>query len=732
MSAHRTKQPEASHVQSSLEVLRGDVLERLLALVAVGALVGAVLLDVGAWVDAAVLFVGAEISCLWGYGWRGRHPNVAAIGFCVGCFATVTALVLLSPESGAALYYAVVVGIVCATRGPGQAALAALAACAALHATQPSGDTLLHVNYPEVAGLVLIVTAVSWLAAAPIDTALQWSWNSYARAAEQTERLRDQQGLLNRTIKSLDDANHRLKLYNQELARLRETALEARRRKAEFVVNLSHELRTPLNTILGFSRMMVKSPQAFGESLPSAYLQDAEAIYRNGQHLSSLLDDVLDLSQIEADRMGLRKELVQVAEVVAEAAATVAELYAQKGLALRVELPASLPNGYVDRTRLRQILINLLSNAARFTDQGGATIRAMSDARYLTLMVSDTGIGIRPEDQPLIWEEFRQFGSEQRRQGGRGMGLAISKAFAKLHGAKLWVESRPGEGSTFFLALPHPDEWGEPSALPSSWGTRTPQPPRSEAQLVVLLADDPEGAHLFQRYLNGYRVVVTSGERRAARYARAARARGIIVVGASQEATEARARGLMAIAAGLPVIACTMPSGTADLTAPGGVTFIPKPVAREPLAVALRGFGRSVQDIMIVDDDDESVRLLGRLVRSVSRRYHVSSASGGAEALAMLDRAVPDAMLLDLAMPGVDGHQVLAALRTRGGPQLPVIVVSGQPVGKADTRITSITIGRSDALTVGEAMRCLQQALEAIDVSGAATAGQSRRAALPA
>lgn len=721
MNTRITDQSKASYVASGLDVIRADVLGHLLLSTFLCAVFAAVILGEDAWVQSATIFIGCGLSCLWGYGWREHHCDLAALGFCGGCFATLTVIVAAVPESGAATFYAAIVCMVAATSQLRYAVVSAIASCATILIVAQHAELVPSISV--VIGLVGSVATISWLVAFPVQTVLAWSWSSHAQAMQQVERLRDQQGTLQRTIKSLNEAYQRLEDVNQELTRVREAALDARRRKAEFVVNLSHELRTPLNLILGFSRMVVQGQRTYGMPLPVPYRQDVEAIFRNAQHLSALVDDILDLGQIEAGRMALRKEHVSISQVVSEAVAAVAGLYEHKGLSLRIEISAGLHDGYFDRTRVRQVLINLLSNAVRFTDEGGVTIRATVDDTNLVLAVHDTGIGIRSEDQPLIWEEFRQFGPPERCHGGSGMGLAISKLFVELHGGNIWVESAPDRGSTFYVSLPRTESI-DTIPLPVTWQTRVRTDQSRQAVAVVLVTDDPANGRLFERYLDGYRVFTTQNETRAVRYARATHAAGIVVIGPSQEALEPICVATMQDAPDLPVVTCVLPSPTADWTAQGVVARIPKPVLREDLVAVLRRLGRTIRKVMVVDDDPETVRLIGRLVRSVSLRYRVTDALGGAEALAILERECPDVVVLDLVMPGVDGRRVLAAIQAREDRTIPVILITGQTFGGDAGRIVSISMSRSGGLTVRETMRGLQSMLGAVDL--AATVGGER------
>jgi signal transduction histidine kinase len=254
--------------------------------------------------------------------------------------------------------------------------------------------------------------ATAALATGALLLALAWAWTSYERAERLMEEARARQAELARLSKSLNETCYQLELANHELERARRAAETAQRVKAEFATAISHELRTPLNLIIGFSEMMVIAPHTYeGETLPEAYRGDVQAIYRAACHLSGLVDDVLDLAEVEAHRMALEKEWVELAVVVDEAVATVVTLVKDRGLSLTTEVPPDLPPLYADRTQVRQVLINLLTNAARFTSIGGATVRARVDDRDVEIAVADSGAGIPPEEVPSL---FRLWGPKGR------------------------------------------------------------------------------------------------------------------------------------------------------------------------------------------------------------------------------------------------------------------------------------------------------------------------------
>jgi len=215
---------------------------------------------------------------------------------------------------------------------------------------------------------------------------------------------------------------------------------------------MSHELRTPLNSIIGFSRVMLK-----GIDGPLTDLQEADltSIYNSGQHLLSLINSILDMSKIEAGKMDLAFEELAMPEVLDASISVAKALVKDKPIELKAMVPDDLPTVWADAQRVRQVILNLLSNAVKFTESGYIVLRAEADAEFVIISVSDTGIGIDPEAQKLLFIPFQQVdGSTTRRAEGTGLGLAISQSFIDLHGGEIWVESEPGKGSTFAFTLP--------------------------------------------------------------------------------------------------------------------------------------------------------------------------------------------------------------------------------------------------------------------------------------
>jgi signal transduction histidine kinase/CheY-like chemotaxis protein len=304
-------------------------------------------------------------------------------------------------------------------------------------------------------GLLWAVLPVAGLLARTFDQVFRWSVDYFQRADAVMREARGRQGALNQAIADLSHANQQLARLNRLAQSLRQTADEALAAKEHFVANVSHELRTPLNMVIGFSETILESPALYGVALPPALLADLAVIHRNAEHLSSLIDDVLDLSQSDAGEMLLSCEFVPYGELVAAALTAVRPLFVSKQLALQAEIPDDLPLVYCDPLRMREVLMNLLSNAGRFTEEGGVRVKVWLDGDQLHTAVADTGLGIAEDKLPHLFQPFYQVDSSIRRRfGGTGLGLSISKRFVELHEGKIWVESAAGRGTTFVFRIP--------------------------------------------------------------------------------------------------------------------------------------------------------------------------------------------------------------------------------------------------------------------------------------
>ncbi|HXW00636.1 MAG TPA: HAMP domain-containing sensor histidine kinase, partial [Anaerolineae bacterium] len=302
---------------------------------------------------------------------------------------------------------------------------------------------------------IWVMVGVMWAIYHPLYEITHWSWTNYRKARDLLEEVRDRKVELQQALDDLSHAYRELDLLNERVAVMRLVAEEAQAAKTAFVAKVSHEFRTPLNMIIGLTDVLMDTPEIYGETLSPALLEDLRIVRRNCEHLSKMVNDILDLSQTEMGRLTLRREWANLAGDIEAALAIVWPLLEKKQLTLQANIPLNLPPVYCDRTRISQVILNLVSNAARFTDQGGITLSAQPQEQAVIISVADTGPGVLPEDAERIFEPFCQGrGNPWRDQKGSGLGLSISKQFVELHGGQMWLESEPGVGSTFSFNLP--------------------------------------------------------------------------------------------------------------------------------------------------------------------------------------------------------------------------------------------------------------------------------------
>jgi signal transduction histidine kinase len=283
----------------------------------------------------------------------------------------------------------------------------------------------------------------------------EWALENYQRERRVAGELFDSRQELQRTLARSEALGERLQETNEQLEVARMSAEEAKHFRGQFLANMSHELRTPLNAIIGFSETMLKFPAMYdGVKLPNAYETDLQQIYSSGRQLLNLINDILDLSKVDAGKLDIRMEKVDLKVVIANVVSTAGGLIGSKPIKLGADVPSNLPYSWADRARVSQILLNLYSNAAKFTDEGSINLTAREVDGMIRISVTDTGIGISPENAEVVFEEFKQAETGRRDpRAGAGLGLAISRQLVTLMGGRIWVESELGKGSTFHFTL---------------------------------------------------------------------------------------------------------------------------------------------------------------------------------------------------------------------------------------------------------------------------------------
>ncbi len=529
--------------------------------------------------------------------------------------------------------------------------------------------------------------AIFWLVSRTVQDLIEWSWSHYQRTQIALDEVRESRGQLHQTLDDLAGANHQLGLMNRRLVAAQVAAEEARKAKAAFVANVSHEFRTPLNMIIGLADLLAETPYLYGSALPANLMEDLEIVRRNAQHLLSMVNDVLDLSQIEANRLALHRDRVDLADLVERSVAVVRPLLHKKHIDFSVELSPELPPLYCDGTRVRQVLVNLLSNAARHTEGGKISVSVDHDGQRITFCVRDTGSGIPPEEAAHIFEPFYRgtFGA-RRNESGSGLGLSISKQFIEMHDGKMWLRSEIGVGSAFYFSLPltpmglalgNADRW-----LLEDWRWRERNEPanlpQNNAKARVVICDaNPDLHDAFSRfndqveYLHIYALDDLGDEWGSVQTLAINAASPRLLL----ESVEAARR----LSADLPVLGCCLPPKMAQAIAAGATGQTLKPITRQGLETIVRSIQPAPRRILVVDDDADARRLFSRMLMAIVPDLCVESASTGGEALEKMASFGPDLVLLDIMLPDMDGWQVLAAKRQDERLRdIPVYLLSAQ------------------------------------------------------
>ncbi len=601
-------------------------------------------------------------------------------------------------------------------------------------------------GHPELFPLSLVYLAMilifgafggllGWTTTNHLMTTAKWALFSFDQARVNLEEAREQRLELEQTQEDLSKANRELARLAGRLKILQHVAEEARQAKAEFVSNVSHELRTPLNMIIGFTEVIARTPQLYGGRLPTSLMTDIAAIQRNSQHLLELVNDVLDLSQVEAGHMALSREWISIPDMISTAISVVEGLFRTKGLYLNLEMPESIPQVFCDQTRIRQVVINLLSNAGRFTPKGGVTVSCQIEEDQMVFGVADTGLGIPEEDQKRIFEPFQQADNTIRRlYGGSGLGLTISKQFVELHGGKMGLTSQPGQGTTFFFTLPrHPsldevdkntrrvrrgllpdDEYGYRLRTRRSKAPTFPMVPR-----IVVLEKEQVLQRLINRYWQDIDVISTRSLSEAAKVLSQSPAQALVVNIPPFEDLPTETQSIAPF--GTPVISCWVPGEAEAASQLGVIHYLLKPLTRERLLAVLDELSAqtqppgSIKDILVADDEPDELHLFARMLESDPHGYRILQAANGKRVLEMLRNRKPDLLLLDLMMPVVSGYQVLEEKRKDPAIRdIPVIVISSRdPFGEAITSNT-IRISHNGGFSTAHLLELIQAATEII------------------
>ena len=510
---------------------------------------------------------------------------------------------------------------------------------------------------------------------------------NYSVRAE--KRTADEIGFLidrfNEMLAQIEEHEKELQEVNEQLVQSEQRARAGTQAKSQFLANMSHELRTPLNAIIGYSEMLQEEAQDSGQE---SFIPDLKKINRAGRHLLELINDVLDLSKIEAGKMELYLETFDIPSLLEDVRATVQLLVQKNSNTIEVRCPADLGAMRADMTKVRQALFNLLSNASKFTEHGKITLEAARETAsgkgdWIIFRVSDTGIGMTPEQQARVFEAFSQAdASTLRNFGGTGLGLTITKTFCQMMGGDVAVTSEPGKGSIFTIRLPTEVRKVETGFEAESKSIAAPLPVKGKTVLVI--DDDADTRNVLERFLNrkGFHVECASSGQEGLRLARelhpAAITLDVMMPGMDGWAVLSALKSEPELA-DIPVVMLTIVDDKNLGYGLGATNYMIKPVDRERLMEILMKF-RDVpppRSALVIDDEEPAREMLARILEKEG--WNVIQAENGLAAMERMAEQRPDLILLDLMMPKMNGYQFVAELHKHDEWQsIPVVVITAR------------------------------------------------------
>jgi signal transduction histidine kinase/DNA-binding response OmpR family regulator len=504
-----------------------------------------------------------------------------------------------------------------------------------------------------------------------------------ARLEDTALKLRTRADASERARADLEQRNRVMIEENRRLV------LDAQSR-ARFLADMSHELRTPMNAIIGFTSLLVDDRSL---RLNDRHRRSLERVSRNARDLLELINNVLDLSKIEAGRMDVYAEPADARDLIERALGVVESLKEGRPIQLVSRVESGLPAMRTDRTKLQQILINLLSNAIKFTQEGEVRVEAERAAGdQIRITISDTGVGIADSDLARIFEEFRQVGGSGRgARTGTGLGLAITRRLVEMLGGRIDVSSRPGEGSAFAVTLPIEIEG---HAAPAD---EIEAPVADPDKTALVIDGDHASLYLTKKYLSeaGYSVAATDDPARGAEIARLARPAIITVDLDSVEDAVRTVERLTGEEKRGAIIALSKHAESEQTSLDAGADiFLRKPLERAALiAVLERAGSASPGRVLVVDDDPDALDLVLAMIGD--RGYEIQTATNGREALDEIALAKPDAIILDLMLPEMDGFEVVHRLSLNPDwRSIPVILLTARDLSHEERRALDIGTAR--------------------------------------
>jgi signal transduction histidine kinase/CheY-like chemotaxis protein len=556
----------------------------------------------------------------------------------------------------------------------------------------------------------------------PVYDAVNWYRINYNMIQTELEELRSERGERGQLIEELDNANRQLAALYEKNISLRQIAEDSEKSKTLFVAKVSHEFRTPLSMIIGLSGLALSDPQIYGSKLPAELVEDMIIINRNCEHLAKLVNDVLDLTRGEARQLTINRDWTNIPPEIEDVVAEISPLLEKKRIKLTLDLPIDLPRVYCDRLRIRQVVLNLVGNAALYTEQGSIKVSVSSDKRDMTFEVADSGLGIVSSDLDLIFEPFFRGRSRPAGEtGSSGLGLSICRQFVELHGGQIWVQSELGKGSIFSFKIPISPQ-KPPHASAARWISQEKIWQDQKSRLTVdstptrqkVIVYDPGGelTQLLWHYSGDIDFESTSDLEVVIQQSEYHSVAVVLVNGHNPEQTLQLVEQCRSRLFDTPVVGCIYPPYLQQIKDSGVVSYLMKPIVVSELERVIQSIPGPKKRILIVDDDRDICKLLARMLARMDENCETFLAFSGEEALKIISNFNPDLILLDIVMGGMDGWEVLKvknkAVELR---QIPVIILSGQDTLTAHLATPLMLLAFGAGLTIDKLL------LSALDFS---------------
>jgi len=545
-----------------------------------------------------------------------------------------------------------------------------------------------------------------------VERALNQASSDHDRLQSLLVEARGQQQRLFEALEDLEHANRQLTLLYDKNISLRKIAEEATEAKSIYIARVSHEIRTPLNIILGLTESIIENHEEYEDELPLDLVNDIRVIRRNSEHLLEMVNDVLDLTQAGASRLILRKEWMDIGDEIENSLEIVLPLARKKKLSLRFEPATPLPQIYCDRTRIRQVVLNLLSNAVRYTEKGEVSVWAMADEKWLTIQVRDTGPGVDPADSEQIFEPFyRGTIGAPPESIGTGLGLSVCRQLVELHGGKIWVESRLNKGATFAFNLPVVTDGDIGSSPVRFINEEWVWVEHRRKQAVTLSAPNKKRIMVCgpKDLLNsannglGRKAEVQAVETVAELIEEVDKAPAHLIVINAQNINELspKLQETAKYIKDTPIIGCLFASLHEQVVKAGAIDYVQKPFSNRRLRQAVAQVEPYPRRILVIDDNIEVQRLIVRVLTTESETTQYLLAENGQQALEIARRKKPDLILLDLALPQMDGWQFLSHLRNEEDLcDIPVILVSAHDLSESPARSKMVVLADVDGMSM--------------------------------